>query len=472
MAAYTYTRKHHITGWDPEDREAWDNGGAAIARRNLIWSIICEHIGFSIWSLFSVMVLFMSPAYGISLDQKFVITATATLVGGCLRIPYTQATAKFGGRNWAIFSAVVLLIPTALVMMLMMNPGRFGFGWFVFVAALTGLGGGNFASSMTNINAFYPQRYKGWALGLNAGGGNIGVPAVQLIGLLVIWLSADRPEIVCAVYLLALTIAGIGAAIYMDNLDHQTSSYRSMVDSLGHRDTWLISLLYIGTFGSFIGFSFAFSQVLQISFKSTGSVNPALAAAQIAWIGPLLGSIARPYGGKLADRFGGGRITMICFGAMTVAALILVAAGTIADGHANHKIETPQLAAFIAGFTVLFLISGIANGSVYKIIPTVFEHKARANAALSAMEKVIWSRKMSGALIGIAGAVGALGGVGINLVLRSSYKAHQSATAAFWVFLGFYVLAGIVTWWFYARREIVLHTHDTRTTDTTLAVPA
>jgi NNP family nitrate/nitrite transporter-like MFS transporter len=122
MAAYTYTRKHHITGWDPEDREAWDNGGAAIARRNLIWSIICEHIGFSIWSLFSVMVLFMSPAYGISLDQKFVITATATLVGGCLRIPYTQATAKFGGRNWAIFSAVVLLIPTALVMMLMMNP--------------------------------------------------------------------------------------------------------------------------------------------------------------------------------------------------------------------------------------------------------------------------------------------------------------------------------------------------------------
>ena len=157
---------------------------------------------------------------------------------------------------------------------------------------------------------------------------------------------------------------------------------------------------------------------------------------------------------------------------MTAAALILVAAGTIADGHANHKIETTQLAAFIAGFTVLFLISGIANGSVYKIIPTVFEHKARANAALSAMEKVIWSRKMSGALIGIAGAVGALGGVGINLVLRSSYKAHQSATAAFWVFLGFYVLAGIVTWWFYARREIVLHTHDTRTTDTTLAVPA
>jgi NNP family nitrate/nitrite transporter-like MFS transporter len=472
MAAYTYTRKHHITNWDPEDRDAWDNGGAQIARRNLIWSIICEHIGFSIWSLFSVMVLFMSPKYGISLDQKFVITATATFVGACLRIPYTQATAKFGGRNWAIFSAVVLLIPTSLVMMLMMNPGKFGFGWFLFVAALTGLGGGNFASSMTNINAFFPHRLKGWALGLNAGGGNIGVPAVQLIGLLVIWLAASHPEIVCAVYLLALALAGIGAAFYMDNLDHQTSSYRSMVECLKYRDTWLISLLYIGTFGSFIGFSFAFSQVLQISFKSTGSVNPALAAAQIAWIGPLLGSIARPYGGKLADRFGGGRITTICFGLMIAASTVLVVAGTIADGHAKHKIETPQLSAFIAGFIVLFLVSGVANGSVYKIIPTVFEHKARANAALTAMGKVIWSRKMSGALIGIAGAVGALGGVGINLVLRSSYKDHQSATAAFWIFLGCYVAAALITWVFYGRREIVLHTHSVEPADSTAAVSA
>ncbi len=472
MAAYTYVRKHHITGWDPEDREAWDNGGAQIAKRNLIWSVICEHIGFSVWSLFSVMVLFMSPKYGISLDQKFMITATATLTGSFLRIPYTQATAKFGGRNWAIFSAVVLLVPTALVMMLMMNPGRFGFGWFLAVAALTGLGGGNFASSMTNINAFYPHRLKGWALGLNAGGGNIGVPVVQIIGLLVIWLFADNPEIVCAIYLFALTFAGIGAAIYMDNLDHQTSSYRSMAECLKYRDTWLMSLLYIGTFGSFIGFSFAFSQVLQISFKSTGVVNPALAAAQIAWIGPLLGSIARPFGGKLADRFGGGRITLACFAVMTAAAAVLVAAGTIADGHVNHRIESPQLIAFIGGFIVLFLISGLANGSVYKIIPTVFEHKARSNMALTPAGKTIWSRSMSGALIGIAGAIGGLGGVGINLILRSSYQSHQSATTAFWIFGGFYVIAGVVTWMFYARNEIVLHAHVRTPAGHSAAVPA
>ncbi|GAA3696114.1 nitrate/nitrite transporter [Gordonia hankookensis] len=462
-------RDHKITDWDPEDREAWDGGNAAVAKRNLVWSVICEHVGFSIWSLFSVMALFMGPEYGISLDQKFVIAATATFVGSCLRIPYTQATARFGGRNWAIFSAIVLLIPTGLTMMLMMNPGEFGFGWFLAVAALTGFGGGNFASSMTNINAFYPQRLKGWALGLNAGGGNIGVPVVQLIGLLVIWLASDQPEIVCAVYLVALAVAGVGAAIYMDNLDHQTSSARAMLDCLRHRDTWLICFLYIGTFGSFIGFGFAFSQVLNISFTSAGAAKPALAAAQIAWIGPLLGSLSRPYGGKLADRVGGGKVTMYSFIAMTFSAAILVVAGSIAD--ANGKvIGGGVLAAFIVGFILLFLISGIANGSVYKIIPTIWEHKSQNITGLNANGRAKWSRSMSGALIGIAGAAGGLGGVGINLVLRASYKSNQSATVAFWIFMVFYVVAGIITWWFYARRPIITGaTTDLQVADPTSA---
>lgn len=458
-------RDHTITDWDPEDRKAWDAGNAEIAKRNLTWSVFCEHVGFSVWSLFSVMALFMGPEYGISLDQKFIIAATATFVGSCLRIPYTQATARFGGRNWAIFSAIVLLIPTSLTMMLMMNPGKFGFGWFLAVAALTGLGGGNFASSMTNINAFYPQRLKGWALGLNAGGGNIGVPLIQLIGLLVIWLASDRPEIVCSIYLVALVVAGIGAAIYMDNLDHQTSSAKAMVDCLKYRDTWLIGLLYVGTFGSFIGFGFAFSQVLNISFTSAGAAKPALAAAQIAWIGPLLGSLARPFGGKWADRVGGGRVTLYCFVAMTFSAAILVVAGMSAD--ANGKvIGTAQMVGFIVGFILLFLLSGIANGSVYKIIPTIWEHKSQYMTDLSALGKVRWSRSMSGALIGLAGAAGGLGGVGINLVLRASYKSNHSATVAFWVFMIFYVLAAGITWWFYARRPIVIgETTDLAVTD-------
>ena len=207
---------HRITDWDPEDTVAWEAGNKYVARRNLIWSVAAEHIGFSVWSIWSVMVLFMPESvYGFSAGDKFLLGATATLVGACLRIPYTLATATFGGRNWTVFSAFVLLIPTVGTMWLLANPGL-PLWPYLLCAALAGFGGGNFASSMTNINAFYPQRLKGWALGINAGGGNIGVPMVQIVGLLVIATAGtQQPYWVCAFYLVALAVAGIGAALYM-----------------------------------------------------------------------------------------------------------------------------------------------------------------------------------------------------------------------------------------------------------------
>ena len=114
----------HITGWDPEDRAAWEAGGKAVARRNLVWSVAAEHVGFSVWSLWSVMVLFMPQSvYGLTAADKFLIAATATLVGSTLRLPYTMATARFGGRNWTVFSAFVLLIPTVATMWLLAHPG-------------------------------------------------------------------------------------------------------------------------------------------------------------------------------------------------------------------------------------------------------------------------------------------------------------------------------------------------------------
>jgi NNP family nitrate/nitrite transporter-like MFS transporter len=457
-------RTRVIRDWDPEDTEAWEAGNRAVARRNLVWSVATEHIGFSIWSIWSVMVLFMPQAlYGFTAADKFFLVAVPTLVGAVLRIPYTMATSVFGGRNWAIVSGVALLLPTVGTWYLMAHPGQ-PYAVFLAVAALAGLGGGNFASSMTNINAFYPQRMKGWALGLNAGGGNIGVPVVQVVGLLVIaTLGNRRPEIVCAVYLVLLALASIGAALFMDNLDHQTANTRAMKDVLRYRDSWIISLLYIGTFGSFIGFGFAFGQVLNITFLAhiTGGASAAatpaqtaeasLHAAQIAFIGPLLGSLSRVWGGRLADRRGGGLITLVTFVAMTLTGAVLVAGG-VADDATAGPATTVQLALLIGGFVAVFVLSGIGNGSVYKMIPAIFEARSRSVEG-SPEQRTHWSRSMSGALIGIAGAVGALGGVLINLVLRASYQggAH-SATAAFWVFTGFYLLAAVLTWARYVRR--------------------
>ena len=267
MAVKTSSRDRNIEHWDAEDVEAWDAGGAKIAKRNLIFSIFAEHVGFSIWSIWSVMVLFMPQAtYHIDPAGKFYLVALPTLVGAAMRIPYTVAPAKFGGRNWTIVSALLLLVPTLLTLWVMKRPDS-SYTTFMVVAAFAGLGGGNFASSMTNINAFYPQRLKGWALGLNAGGGNIGVPVIQLVGLLVIaTVSNTAPEIVCAIYLVAIAAAALCAALFMDNLGNQRSNIGAMAEALRFRDSWVMSFLYIGTFGSFIGFSFAFGQVLQINF--------------------------------------------------------------------------------------------------------------------------------------------------------------------------------------------------------------
>ncbi|WP_375482587.1 nitrate/nitrite transporter [uncultured Mycobacterium sp.] len=449
-------RSHLITDWDPEDRVAWEAGNKKIARRNLIWSVVAEHLGFSIWSIWSVMVLFMPQAvYGFSAADKFLLGATATLVGACLRIPYTLATATFGGRNWTTFSAFALLIPTLGTLWLLAHPGL-PLWMYLVCAALAGFGGGNFASSMTNINAFYPQRLKGWALGINAGGGNIGVPMIQLVGLLVIAVAGNRsPYWVCAVYLVLLAVAGIGAAVFMDNLQQHKIDVTAMRDILSERDTWVIAMLYIGTFGSFIGFSFAFGQILQINFIAGGqtAAQAALHSAQIAFIGPLLGSIARVYGGRLADRIGGGRITLVTFSGMILAASLLIAVSTIDDHRAGPATATTMVG-YVVGFVALFVLSGIGNGSVYKMIPSIFEARSRS-VALSEHERQHWSRAMSGALIGLAGAIGALGGVGINLALRQSYLSSGSATVAFWVFVFCYIGAATLTWFRYVRRPVL-----------------
>ena len=234
----------------------------------------------------------------------------------------------------------------------------------------------------------------------------------------------------------------------MDNLDIVSVDTRAMRAALRNRHTWLVSLLYIGTFGSFIGFSFAFGQVLQISFAAGGqsAAQASLHAAQIAFVGPLLGSVARIYGGRFADRVGGGPVTLWAFLGMIGGVGILAITATLAGRHTTAATMT----CYVIGFVVLFVLSGIGNGSVYKMIPSIFEAASRS---LEADEKTRadYSRSMSGAVIGITGAIGGLGGVVINLTLRSSYLSHGTATVAFWDFAAFYAVAALVTLRFYVR---------------------
>lgn len=432
---------HWIDDWRPEDGQFWQTTGRAVATRNLIFSVLSEHIGFSVWSLWSVLVLFLGPEYGFDPAQKFLLTALPTLVGALLRLPYTFAVARVGGRNWTIISALLLLIPTILIAFVL-KPGV-SFSTLLVVSMFAGFGGGNFASSMTNINAFYPSRLKGWALGVNAGGGNLGVPTVQLVGLLVLAsLGVDRPRAMVAIYIPLIILSAIAAALTMDNLTAQKNATGAIREVCKHRETWIMSLLYIGTFGSFIGFSFAFGQVLLVQFPDKFP-SPVKAAA-LTFLGPLLGSLIRPLGGALADRFRGSRVTFFNFIAMAIGALIVLSAS-----------QLDSLPIFVVGFIALFIFSGIGNGSTYKMIPAIFHAKAQlgVGAGVDLAEADAIAVRRSGALIGLAGAVGALGGVLVNLAFRQSFLALKNGDGAYIAFIACYALCFAVTWAVFMRRH-------------------
>lgn len=434
-------RSHWIDDWRPEDPAFWAAGGARVARRNLVFSIVSEHIGFSVWTMWSVLVLFLGPAYGFAPEDKFLLTIVPALVGSLLRLPYTFAVARFGGRNWTVFSALLLIVPMVAAL-IVLEPGV-SLNTLLVVTALAGVGGGNFASSMTNINAYYPDRLKGRALGLNAGGGNLGVAAVQLAGLLVLATAGKgHPRVLIGAYLPLVLLAAALAFVTMDNLTSAKNDKRAMRDVCRDPHTWVMSTLYIGTFGSFIGFGFAFGQVLQVQFKS--SFPTPLDAAYLTFLGPLLGSLIRPVGGMLADRFGGARVTAITFLAMSGgAALVLVAS--------LHK----SLPLFVVAFTLLFVLSGLGNGSTYKMIPAIFRAKSQplveAGADVTTSDRE--ARRLSGALIGIAGAIGAFGGVLVNVAFRQSFLQTHAGNAAYVAFLAYYGVCVVLTWVVYLRRS-------------------
>ncbi|HEX9536915.1 MAG TPA: nitrate/nitrite transporter [Streptosporangiaceae bacterium] len=439
-----------IEEWRPEDAGFWERVGSRVARRNLVFSIFSEHVGFSIWSLWSVFVLFLTPAYGISHDlkaaaaEKFLLTTLPTALGAGVRLPYTFAVAKFGGRNWTIVSAALLLVPTVAAA-IVLKPGV-SYGTLLVTAALAGVGGGNFASSMANINSFYPERLKGWALGVNAGGGNLGVAIVQLAGLAVLATAGKgHPRVLLGIYIPLVVLAALGAALFMDNIAHVRNDKRALREACRDPHTWIIAFLYIGTFGSFIGFSFAFGQVLLnqfgAHFLAAGKVDP-VKIAYLTFLGPLVGSLIRPVGGWLADRVGGARTTFWNFAVMALAAGIVLAAS-----------RQKSLELFYVGFIALFVLSGIGNGSTYKMIPAIFRSKGQLSIAAGTDPDTAEhdARRMANAVIGIAGAVGAFGGVLVNIAFRQSFLAYKTGDAAYIGFIVFYAACVGLTWLVYLR---------------------
>src|SRR3954453_16525364 len=244
----SYSRRGRwIEHWEPDDEVFWERAGGKIARKNLALSMFAEHLGFSVWVLWTIVVLNLANhGIALSVSELFLLTLVPNLIGSMLRIPYTFAVPRFGGRAWTTVSALLLFIPTLLLALLvpsgwLLHQAHDTQLWVLFLCAATaGVGGGNFSSSMANISFFYPERKKGFALGLNAAGGNLGVAVAQLFVPLVIIIGIPTAAVKAAKHQVHMSYAGLmwipfivvamaGALFFMNSLTQAKSDTRSYV---------------------------------------------------------------------------------------------------------------------------------------------------------------------------------------------------------------------------------------------------
>ncbi len=481
-------RGRWIDHWDPDDEAFWEHAGKKIARKNLALSMFAEHIGFSVWVLWTIVVLNLAN-HGITLSvsELFLLTLIPNLIGSVLRIPYTFAVPKFGGRAWTTVSAALLFVPTLLLAFLVPSSWLLRQThdvqlWVLLLCAATaGVGGGNFSSSMANISFFYPERRKGFALGLNAAGGNLGVAVAQLLVPLVVIIGVPASSVKLTQHRVHLSYAGlmwlpfiaiatIAAWRCMDSLSQAKADTKSYVASLRYRHTWIISVLYIGTFGSFIGFSFALPLVIKNTFPEFLAGHPFIATylAGLGFLGALVGSLSRPVGGWVSDKIGGARVTLAVFVGMAIATWVAI-----------EGVQRRSFLLFFGSYLVIFLLAGMGNGSTYKMIPAIFAVLGRFDArqnGYDVSDAAIEFKRRAAAVIGIAGAIGAFGGVLIQVVLRQSslhvsnlVKAAKTPAAkvavaaahsdwsvpALWLFLASYVVFAAATWFVYLRPSSV-----------------
>lgn len=397
-----------ITDWRPEDEQFWETGGKKVASRNLWISIPSLLLAFSVWIIWSAVTVRL-PEIGFDFDagQLFWLAALPGLSGATLRIFYSFMVPVFGGRRWTAISTASLLIPSLWLGFAVQNPDT-SFTTFAIIALLCGFGGGNFASSMSNISFFYPKDKQGTALGLNAGLGNLGVSVMQFVVPAVIVFAAfgalgGDPQVTSTGELFYLQNAGfiwvpfiilfsVLAWFGMNDLSTAKASFKDQSIIFKRKHNWIMCLLYLATFGSFIGFSAAFPMLIKTSF-------PEIDALKFAFLGPLVGALIRPAGGWLADKIGGARVTFWNY-------IVMVLAVVAVMYFLPSETSAGSFNGYFISFMVLFVTTGIGNGSTFRMIPIIFR---TLHEKLETKNLLVESRKESAAVVGFTSAFAAYG---------------------------------------------------------------
>lgn len=456
---------HVLSAWNPEDRAFWEDSGKSIAQRNLWISIPALFLAFSVWMVWSVVVVNL-PAIGFhfTTDQLFWLAALPGLSGATLRIFYSFAIPIFGGRRFTAISTALLLIPAIGMGRAVQDPAT-SYATFLSLALLCGFGGGNFASSMANISFFYPKAQKGTALGLNAGLGNLGVSGMQFVVPLVItssvfgamggapqaWMSHGLHKemwLQNAAYIWVpfIALSSLAAWFGMNDIASAKATFADQAVIFKRTHNWLMCWLYTATFGSFIGYSAGLPLLTKHEFPH---INP----ITYAFLGPLVGAAARPIGGWLADKMGGAQVTFWNFIVMSVAVLGVL-------HFLPGQDSAGDFGGFLGMFLVLFATTGIGNGSTFRMIPVIFhaqhhrhaEGKSRAHLDQCARH----AAKESAAVLGFSSAIAAYGAFFIPKAFGTSIALTGHPQAALYAFLAFYVSCILVTWWFYSRKNAAM----------------
>ncbi|MEY4725548.1 MAG: Nitrate/nitrite transporter NarK [Pseudomonadota bacterium] len=524
-----------ISDWRPEDETFWESTGKRIAYRNLWISVPALLCGFAIWGMWGIItVQMLNLGFPFTQAELFSLTAIAGLAGATMRIPASFVIRLSGGRNTIFLTTAMLLAPALGTGMALQHP-EWPLWVFQLMALWSGVGGGNFASSMSNIGTFFPKRLQGTALGLNAGLGNFGVTTMQIVIPLVMTVSlfgslggepmtlvkdsgwilgkivAGTPtwvqnagfawvltlvplSVACYfgmnnlttvspniggtipaflkiiwLYTLSFVPAGVGLYLYLPApsglgilnmwlampliiastlMVMKLTAFGTMKDNIAaqfaifkNKHTWSMTVLYIVTFGSFIGFSMALPLSITVIFgishvpDASGVLqhtlkNPnAPSALTYAWIGPFVGALVRPIGGWLSDKTGGSIVTQIISAVMVVASASVGYVMWLAYQSASPE---QYFLTFMLLFVLLFTASGIGNGSTFRTIAVIFD------------------RQQAGPVLGWTSAIAAYGAFIAPVVIGQQIKAGTPEVAMYG-FAIFYTLCLVLNWWFYLR---------------------
>jgi NNP family nitrate/nitrite transporter-like MFS transporter len=457
--------RYMINTWEPETPSFWQSTGKATAGRNLWISIPALLLAFAVWMVWSVVVVNLpNIGFTYSNNQLFWLTALPGLSGATLRIFYSFMVPIFGGRRWTAISTGSLLIP-AIGIGFAVQDVNTGYPTMLILALLCGFGGGNFASSMANISFFYPKSSKGFALGMNAGLGNLGVSVVQFVVPLVItfavfgawggdaltWTKGGVSKQMWLqnagfIWVPFIALSTLLAWFGMNDLASAKASFSEQAVIFKRKHNWLMCWLYTGTFGSFIGYSAAFPLLIKIQFPD---VNP----LDYAFLGPLVGALARVAGGVISDKLGGARVTLWSF-LLMIGAVLGVLHFMPQAGEGLHT--AGSFNGFFWMFMLLFAGTGIGNASTFRMIPVIFmteRQRAAAGQGKAAQEQaIVDANKEGAAVLGFTSAVAAYGAFFIPKSYGTSIALTGSPDAALWCFIGFYVSCIAITWWCYARK--------------------